>query len=68
MVLVSAGGVDHGELVKAREKAFGTLPVSPNPIPLDRKAHPKSDFIGSEVRVHDDIPTTHIAVAVEGVR
>ena len=68
MVLVGAGGVDHGDLVKAAEKAFGTLPVSPNPIPLGRKAHPKPDFIGSEVRVRDDdIPTTHIAVAVEGV-
>ncbi|KAI0299489.1 Metalloenzyme, LuxS/M16 peptidase-like protein [Russula brevipes] len=68
MVLVGAGGVDHGELVKAAEKAFGTIPVSPNPIPLGRKAHPKPDFVGSEVRVRDDdIPTAHIAVAVEGV-
>ena len=68
MVLVGAGGVDHGELVKAAEKAFGTLPVSPNPIPLGRKAHPKPDFVGSEVRLRDDnIPTAHIAVAVEGV-
>jgi processing peptidase subunit beta len=68
MVLVGAGGVDHDELVKAAEKSFGTLPVSPNPIPLGRKAHPKSDFVGSEVRVRDDdIPMAHIAVAVEGV-
>ena len=67
MVLVGAGGVDHGELVKAAEKSFSTLPVSANPIPLGRKAHPKPDFIGSEVRVRDDsIPTAHIAVAVEG--
>ncbi|KAF8260981.1 Metalloenzyme, LuxS/M16 peptidase-like protein [Lactarius quietus] len=68
MVLVGAGGVDHSELVKAAEKSFGTLPVSTNPIPLGRKAHPKPDFIGSEVRIRDDnIPTAHIAVAVEGV-
>jgi processing peptidase subunit beta len=68
MVLVGAGGVDHGELVKAAEKSFSTLPVSSNPIPLGRKAHAKPDFIGSEVRVRDDsIPTAHIAVAVEGV-
>jgi processing peptidase subunit beta len=68
MVLVGAGGVDHGELVKAAEKAFGALPVSSNPIPLGRTAHPKPDFVGSEVRVRDDdIPTAHIAVAVEGV-
>ncbi|KAN0118512.1 hypothetical protein V8E52_005242 [Russula decolorans] len=50
------------------EKAFGTLPVSPKPNLLGPKAHPKQDFIGSEVRVRDDnIPTTPIAVAVEGV-
>jgi predicted Zn-dependent peptidase len=68
MVLVGAGGVDHGELVRAAEKSFGGLPVSPNPIPFGRKAHPKPDFVGSEVRVRDDdIPTAHIAVAVEGV-
>jgi processing peptidase subunit beta len=68
MVLVGAGGVDHGELVKAAEKAFGTIPVSPNPIPLGRKAHSKPDFVGSEVRIRDDdITTAHIAVAVEGV-
>jgi predicted Zn-dependent peptidase len=44
LVLVGTGGVDHGELVKAAEKAFGMLPVSPNPIPLGRTAHPKPDF------------------------
>jgi processing peptidase subunit beta len=68
MVLVGAGGVDHGELVKAAEKAFRTHPVSLNPIPLGRKAHLKPDFVGSEVRVRDDvIATSHIAIAVEGV-
>ncbi|KAI9437362.1 Metalloenzyme, LuxS/M16 peptidase-like protein [Lactarius psammicola] len=68
MVLIGAGGVDHGELVKAAERSFGTLPVSPNPISLSRTAHPKPDFIGSEVRIRDDnILMAHIAVAVEGV-
>lgn len=68
MVLVGAGGVDHNELVKAAEKSFSTLPVSSNPIPLGRLAHPKTKFIGSEVRVRDDdIPTANIAIAVEGV-
>ncbi|KAI0049401.1 hypothetical protein FA95DRAFT_1556875 [Auriscalpium vulgare] len=68
MVLVGAGGVDHAELVKAAEKSFGSLPVSPNPIPLGRQAHPKTKFIGSEVRIRDDdIPTAHVAIAVEGV-
>ncbi|KAA1473858.1 hypothetical protein DENSPDRAFT_860041 [Dentipellis sp. KUC8613] len=68
MVLVGAGGVDHGELVKAAEKSFSTLPTSANPIPLGRLAHPKTEFVGSEVRIRDDsIPTANIAVAVEGV-
>lgn len=68
MVLVGTGGVDHQELVKLAEKQFSTLPVSPNPIPLGRLAHPKTKFVGAEVRVRDDdLPTAHIAIAVEGV-
>ena len=46
MALVGASGVDHGGFVKAMKKAFGMLPVSPNPNPLRCKAHPKPDFIG----------------------
>lgn len=74
MVLVGAGGINHNELIKAAEKSFSTLqsfstlPVSSNPIPLGRLAHPKTKFIGSEVRVRDDdVPTANIAIAVEGV-
>lgn len=68
MVLVGAGGIDHHELVKLAEKHFSTLPVSPNPIPLGRLAHPRSNFVGSEVRIRDDdIPCAHVAIAVEGV-
>lgn len=68
MVLVGTGGVDHGELVKLAEKHFSTLPVSPSPIPLGRLSHPKTNFIGSEVRIRDDeVPTAHIAIAAEGV-
>jgi len=68
MVLVGTGGVEHGELVKLAEKHFGTLPVSPKPIPLGRLSHPKTNFIGSEVRIRDDeVPTAHVAIAVEGV-
>ncbi|KAH8085953.1 Metalloenzyme, LuxS/M16 peptidase-like protein [Cristinia sonorae] len=68
MVLVGTGGVDHGELVKLAEKHFATLPVSANPIPLGRLAHPKTKFVGSEVRVRDDsMSAAHIAIAVEGV-
>ena len=68
MVLVGTGGVDHSELVKLAEKHFASLPVSANPIPLGRLAHPKTEFVGSEVRVRDDtMSTAHIAIAVEGV-
>ncbi|KAI5896335.1 uncharacterized protein SCHCODRAFT_02614550 [Schizophyllum commune H4-8] len=68
MVLVGAGGVDHSELVKLAEKHFSTLPISKNPIPLGRLAHPKADFVGSEVRLRDDtLGTANIAIAVEGV-
>jgi hypothetical protein len=57
------------ESLSRRQRKHSERFLSPNPILLDRKAHPKSDFIGSEVRVRDDhIPTTHITVAVEGVR
>ena len=33
---------------------------------LGPKAHPKPDFIGSEVHTRDDFPTTHIALTVGG--
>ena len=68
MVLVGTGGVDHEQLVKHAEQHFANLPVSPNPIPLGRLSHPKTDFVGSEVRIRDDtLPTAHVAIAVEGV-
>ena len=54
IVLISPGSVNHGKLVKAAEKEFRTLPVSPNPTPLSCKAHPKPDFVGLEVHVHDN--------------
>jgi len=61
-------GVDHGELVKLAEKHFASLPVSSNPIPLGRLAHPKTSFVGSDVRIRDDdLPTVNMAIAVEGV-
>jgi mitochondrial-processing peptidase subunit beta len=71
MVLVSAGGIPHEELVKLAEQHFKSLPTAPatsyaTQIAMDQKRKP--DFIGSEVRVRDDtIPTAHIAIAVEGV-
>lgn len=68
MVLVGTGGVEHAELVKLAEQHFASLPVSSNPIPLGRGTHPKTSFVGSEVRVRDDtMDTANIAIAVEGV-
>ena len=68
MVLVGAGAVDHGELVKLAEKHFGGLPVSAKPTPLGRTSGSPSKFVGSEVRVRDDtMDTMHLAIAVEGV-
>ncbi|KAF8955299.1 Metalloenzyme, LuxS/M16 peptidase-like protein [Flammula alnicola] len=68
MVLVGTGGVSHDELVELAKKHFSSLPVSPNPIPLGRLSHPKTSFVGSEVRIRDDdLPTANIAIAVEGV-
>ncbi|KAI0762002.1 mitochondrial processing peptidase beta subunit [Trametes elegans] len=68
MVLVGTGGVEHEQLVKAAEQHFASLPVSQNPIPLGRLSHPKTRFVGSEVRIRDDTsPTAHVAIAVEGV-
>ena len=68
MVLVGTGGVEHQELVQLAEKHFSSLPVSPKPIRLGRQAHPRTSFVGSEVRIrNDEIPTANIAIAVEGV-
>jgi processing peptidase subunit beta len=64
MVLVGAGGVDHHDLVQLAENHFSSLPVSP----LGRLAHPRLDFIGSEVRIRgDELPCARLAIAVEGV-
>lgn len=71
MVLVSAGGIPHDDMVKLAEQYFRSLPSAPptpyaSQIAAEQKRKP--DFVGSEVRVRDDtIPTAHIAIAVEGV-
>lgn len=68
MVLVGTGAVEHQELVKLAEQHFSSLPVSANPLPLGRLSGPKTGFVGSEVRIrNDELPTAHIALAVEGV-
>lgn len=71
MVLVSAGGVPHKQLVELAEKYFADLPSEPYTSAAARSAAAQKqtpDFIGSEVRIRDDtIPTANIAIAVEGV-
>jgi processing peptidase subunit beta len=70
-ILVGAGGIEHGALVKLAEQHFGSLPTAPPSsaaaaIAAEQKRKP--EFIGSEVRIRDDtLPTAHIALAVEGV-
>ncbi|RMD40965.1 hypothetical protein DV735_g4148, partial [Chaetothyriales sp. CBS 134920] len=66
MVLVSAGGIPHEELVKLAEKYLGSVKARPPTAYGELKQKPR--FVGSEVRIRDDtIPTAHIAIAVEGV-
>ena len=71
MVLVSAGGIPHQQLVELAEKHLGHIKSRPPTdyaasIAAEQKRKPQ--FIGSEVRIRDDtLPTAHIAIAVEGV-
>jgi mitochondrial-processing peptidase subunit beta len=71
MVLVSAGGIPHGELVKLAEKYFSDIrsrPPTAYAAEIAAEQKRKPEFVGSEVRVRDDtIPTANIAIAVEGV-
>jgi mitochondrial-processing peptidase subunit beta len=65
MVLVSAGGVPHEQLVQLAEKHFAKIPPSGTQS-LRAKNPPR--FVGSEVRIRDDtMQHAHIALAVEGV-
>jgi len=68
MVLVSAGGVPHEDLVKLAEKQFGKIPSSGAFQELGASDKAKPKFVGSEVRIRDDtMQHAHIALAVEGV-
>jgi mitochondrial-processing peptidase subunit beta len=65
MVLVSAGGVPHEQLVELAEKHFAKIPSTAQ-LSVGTKKPPR--FIGSEVRIRDDtMQHAHIALAVEGV-
>ncbi|XP_052867516.1 mitochondrial-processing peptidase subunit beta [Anopheles cruzii] len=63
IVLASAGGVSHAELVKLAQQHLGKVSA----VVDGKKALTPCRFTGSEVRVRDDsLPLAHIAIAVEG--
>ena len=68
MVLAGAGAVDHDDLVKQAERFFGHIPKSEFPVPLGSPRGPLPVFTrGERLLQEDSLPTTHIAIALEGV-
>ncbi|CAK9438646.1 uncharacterized protein LODBEIA_P28700 [Lodderomyces beijingensis] len=66
MALIGVGCVDHDKLVEMGELYFGNLKKSD--IPFQQSGNDLPRFYGEEIRVQDDtMPTTHVALAVEGV-
>ncbi|KAI5966276.1 MAS1 [Candida pseudojiufengensis] len=66
MALIGVGSVDHQELVNLGKKYFGDIKKSDKPFKQSGDDLPI--FYGEEIRVQDDaLPTTHVALAVEGV-
>lgn len=68
MVLAGAGSVDHDKLVEYAQKSFGHLPMSEQPVPLGSPRGPLPVFNRGERFIKESsLPTTHIAIALEGV-
>lgn len=68
MVLAGSGAVDHDKLVEYAQKSFGHLPKSENPVPLGSPRGPLPVFNRGERFIQESsLPTTHIAIALEGV-
>ncbi|QLQ82320.1 hypothetical protein HG537_0H00810 [Torulaspora globosa] len=68
MVLAGAGAVDHDDLVKFAQQYFGHIPKSEFPVPLGTPRGPLPVFKRGERLIQEDtLPTTHVAVALEGV-
>ncbi|EGW34947.1 mitochondrial processing protease [Spathaspora passalidarum NRRL Y-27907] len=66
MALVGVGCVDHEELVEQAKKYFGKFKQSD--VPFKQNGDDLPIFYGEEIRIQDDaMPTTHVALAVEGV-
>ncbi|CAL9738263.1 mitochondrial-processing peptidase subunit beta [Monosporozyma servazzii] len=68
MVLAGSGAVDHDKLVEYAQKSFGHLPKSEHPVPLGSPRGPLPVFNRGERFIQESsLPTTHIAIALEGV-
>ncbi|KAI3403902.2 MAS1 [Candida oxycetoniae] len=66
MALIGVGCVDHEELVEMGKRFFGHIKKSDKPFNQSGNDLPR--FYGEEIRIQDDaLPTTHVALAVEGV-
>lgn len=68
MVLAGAGAVDHEDLVKQAQKYFGHIEKSASPVPLGSPRGALPVFNRGERFIKENsLPTTHIAIALEGV-
>lgn len=67
MVLVGAGAIDHEELVKLATKHFGNLPTSTPQTELGDLRDEVNHFTPNFIKQEQDLPSTYLALAVEGV-
>lgn len=66
MALIGVGNIDHEDLVKKAHEYFGHIKKSE--VPFNQSGGDLPIFHGDEIRIQDDsLPTTHVALAVEGV-
>jgi processing peptidase subunit beta len=65
IVVAGAGAIEHQDLVRVAEKAFGALPSAPRDGIAVNAGGPAS-FVGSELRLRDDdLGLAHVAVGFE---
>lgn len=65
MVCVGVGDVDHEKLVDLTKKYFNRIEKSE--VPFQQNGGDLPLFYGDDIRIQDDsMPTTHVALAVEG--
>ncbi|MBP6011093.1 MAG: insulinase family protein [Alphaproteobacteria bacterium] len=62
MLLMSAGAVNHDQMVTLAEKHFGNLPSGVAP------TAPNAKYAGGEFRDDDDLEQAHLALAFQGFR